>query len=53
MRAPSSRAARARRPTKIAALKAAGVTLAETPSALGSAMARTLEKRGLLAGARG
>jgi succinyl-CoA synthetase alpha subunit len=38
---------------KIAALKAAGVTLAETPSALGSAMARTLEQRGLLAGARG
>src|SRR5262249_5069607 len=38
---------------KIAALKAAGVTLAETPSALGSSMARALERRGLLAAARG
>jgi succinyl-CoA synthetase alpha subunit len=38
---------------KIAALKAAGVTLAETPSALGSAMAKALERRGLLAAARG
>jgi succinyl-CoA synthetase alpha subunit len=37
---------------KIAALKAAGVTLAETPSALGSAMAKALERRGLLAAAR-
>jgi succinyl-CoA synthetase alpha subunit len=34
---------------KIAALKAAGVVLADTPSGIGIAMARVLEKRGLLA----
>jgi succinyl-CoA synthetase alpha subunit len=37
---------------KIAALKAAGVTLADTPSGIGAAMARALEQRGLLARAR-
>ena len=37
---------------KIAALRAAGVALAETPSGIGEAMARALEHRGLLAKAR-
>jgi succinyl-CoA synthetase alpha subunit len=37
---------------KIAALKAAGASLADTPSGLGIAMARALEQRGLLAKAR-
>ncbi|MBM3985421.1 MAG: succinate--CoA ligase subunit alpha [Planctomycetes bacterium] len=37
---------------KIAALRAAGVTLADTPSGLGAAMAKVLEHRGLLARAR-
>jgi succinyl-CoA synthetase alpha subunit len=34
---------------KIAALRAAGVTLAETPSGLGAAMAKALERRGTAA----
>jgi succinyl-CoA synthetase alpha subunit len=38
---------------KIAALKAAGASLADTPSGLGIAMARALEEHGLLAKARG
>jgi succinyl-CoA synthetase alpha subunit len=38
---------------KITALRAAGVSLAETPSGIGIAMAKALEKRGLLAKARG
>ncbi len=37
---------------KIAALRAAGVTLADTPSGIGAAMAKALEHRGLLARAR-
>jgi succinyl-CoA synthetase alpha subunit len=37
---------------KIAALRAAGVALAETPSGIGEAMAKALEHRGLLAKAR-
>jgi len=38
---------------KIAALREAGVGLAETPSGIGIAMAKALEQRGLLAKARG
>ncbi len=37
---------------KIAALRAAGVALADTPSGIGMAMAKALEQRGLLARAR-
>ena len=37
---------------KIAALRAAGVALADTPSGIGMAMAKALEQRGLLAQAR-